>query len=59
MTPAPTLRSRASAGFARYGAMLILSASVLAMGGWLWFYGPVSAESLGAAPREESVATPR
>ena len=51
MTPFPTLRARASTGFSRYGAIVILGVSVLAIAGWLRFYGPVTAESLGGTPR--------
>ncbi len=52
MAPSPTFRARASAGFSRYGAIVILGVSVLAIAGWLWFHGPVTAETLGGTPRD-------
>ena len=59
MTPTPTLRTRTAAGFSRFGAIIILGASVLAIGGWLWFFGPVTADALGGSPREPQGAETR
>lgn len=59
MTRFPTLRTRATAGISRFGAIIILGASVLAIGGWLWFHGPLTADAFGGTAREPEEAETR